>query len=44
MAVLGFLRVPFARRFWITARRAGYIYVALIVVLAALSLVLGVRL
>jgi hypothetical protein len=44
MAVLGLLRVPFAVRFWRRARHFGYLYVALVVVLAVLSLVLGKRL
>lgn len=44
MAVLGMLRIPFALRFWRRARQFGYIYVALVIVLAVLSLVLGKRL
>ncbi len=44
MAGLGFLRVPFARRFWVNARRLGYIYVGLIVLLAAATFFFGVHL
>jgi hypothetical protein len=40
----GMFRIPWAVRFWIRIRRLGYIYVALIVVLAILSAVLGRRL
>ncbi|HLZ68492.1 MAG TPA: hypothetical protein VKV26_01140 [Dehalococcoidia bacterium] len=44
MAVLGLLRFKFALRFWRRVRRFGYLYVGLVVVLAALSLFFGVRL
>jgi hypothetical protein len=44
MGVLGLLRFKFALRFWRQMRRLGYLYVTLIVVLAALSLLFGVRL
>lgn len=44
MAVLGFLRFKFALRFWVKARRFGYLYVGLVVALAALSFFFGVRL
>lgn len=44
MAGLGLLRVPFALRFWVRMRRLGYVYVGLIVFLAALSVVIGHRL
>jgi hypothetical protein len=40
----GIFRVPWAVRFWTRIRRLGYVYVALIVVLAILSAVLGKRL
>lgn len=41
MGVLSWLRIPFANRFWVRARRFGYLYVALVLVLAALSLIFG---
>jgi hypothetical protein len=44
MGLLSWLHIPFARRFWVRIERLGYIYVALIIVLAVLSLVLGRRL
>ena len=44
MAVLGLLRFKFALRFWVRLRRFGYLYVGLIVALAALSFFFGVRL
>ncbi len=44
MGVLGLLRFRFALRFWRRVRQFGYVYVTLIVVLAALSFFFGVRL
>ncbi|HZQ35318.1 MAG TPA: hypothetical protein VFD32_05260 [Dehalococcoidia bacterium] len=44
MGVLGLLRFRFALRFWRGVRRLGYLYVGLIVALAALSFFFGVRL
>jgi len=44
MAVLGWLRFRFALRFWARMRRLGYLYVGLIVVLAALSLLFHINL
>ena len=44
MGVLGFLRFPFALRFWVHMRRLGYLYVAFVIALAALSVVFGRRL
>ena len=44
MAALGLLRVQFALRFWARMRRLGYLYVALIVLLAVVSIVTGKRL
>ncbi|MHB8578218.1 MAG: hypothetical protein ACYDCQ_23140 [Dehalococcoidia bacterium] len=44
MAVLGLLRFRFALVFWERARRFGYLYVALIVVLAVVTVVTGKRL
>ena len=44
MAVCGLLRFKFALRFWQSARRLGYLYVALIVLLAVVSVVTGKRL
>jgi hypothetical protein len=44
MAGLGVLRFPFAVRFWRKVWQFGYIYVGMVVVLAALGLFFGVHL
>ncbi|HEY8837440.1 MAG TPA: hypothetical protein VIO16_07140 [Dehalococcoidia bacterium] len=44
MGVLGLVRFPFALRFWVHMRRLGYLYVAFVIALAALSVVFGRRL
>jgi hypothetical protein len=44
MGVLGLVRFPFALRFWVHTRRLGYLYVAFVIALAALSVVFGRRL
>ena len=44
MGALGLLRFRFALRFWERMRHLGYLYVALIIVLAIVSVVTGKRL
>ena len=44
MGVLGLLRFHFALRFWERARRMGYLYVALVIALAVVTILTGKRL